>query len=102
MAKKVKRIGGDTNRSLSKYLEEIGQYEPLDPKDEISLAQRVKQATGSASEIEMVPYEKAFIVGFEDMRRRVPDIGKVKKLIGFEPRMSLDETIGKVIEFYEE
>ncbi|MBT4362219.1 MAG: RNA polymerase subunit sigma, partial [Candidatus Marinimicrobia bacterium] len=34
MAKKVKRIGGDTNRSLSKYLEEIGQYEPLDPKDE--------------------------------------------------------------------
>jgi RNA polymerase primary sigma factor len=43
MAKKVKRIGGDTNRSLSKYLEEIGQYEPLDPKDEISLAQRVKQ-----------------------------------------------------------
>jgi RNA polymerase primary sigma factor len=43
MAKKVKRIGGDNNRSLSKYLEEIGQYEPLAPKEEIALAQRVKQ-----------------------------------------------------------
>ena len=43
MAKKVKRIGGDANRSLSKYLEEIGQYEPLAPKNEIALAQRVKQ-----------------------------------------------------------
>jgi len=36
------------------------------------------------------------------MRRRVPDITKIKNLIGFEPSVSLEETIRKVIEFYEE
>jgi RNA polymerase primary sigma factor len=43
MAKKDKRISGDANRSLSKYLEEIGKFEPLSPEEEIDLARRVKQ-----------------------------------------------------------
>ena len=43
MVKKAKKVSGDSNRSLSKYLEEIGKYEPLSPNDEIELAQRVRQ-----------------------------------------------------------
>ena len=43
MTKKVKRVSGDSNRSLSKYLEEIGKYEPLSPDEEIELAQLVRK-----------------------------------------------------------
>ena len=41
--KKIEKIGSDANRSLSKYLQEISQYEPLDPEREVELAIRVKQ-----------------------------------------------------------
>lgn len=43
MAKRFIRMGMDANRSLSKYLEEIGKYEPLKPADEVELAKRVKK-----------------------------------------------------------
>ena len=61
------------------------------------LAQRVKEVTGSASEIRHIPYEVAYAEGFEDMRRRVPDITRVKGLIGFEPQRSLDVILRDVI-----
>ena len=41
--KKIEKIGSDANRSLSKYLQEISKYEPLDPEREVELAIRVKQ-----------------------------------------------------------
>jgi len=47
-----------------------------------------------------VPYDEAYAEGFEDMPRRVPDIGKVSALIGYRPRVDLDETLRRVIEFY--
>lgn len=51
----------------------------------LDLAERVKAATGSSSEIELVPYDQAYAVGFEDMPRRVPDVSKLEKLIGYKP-----------------
>ena len=51
----------------------------------------------SSSEIVRVPYDQAYGRGFEDMLRRVPDIGKIRSLIGFEPVTSLDQILGEVI-----
>jgi UDP-glucose 4-epimerase len=61
------------------------------------LAQRVIDLTGSRSAIEHVPYEEAYAPGFEDMRRRVPDIAKIRDLIGWEPRRDLETIIRDVI-----
>ena len=62
------------------------------------LAQRIKDMTGSTSPIVKVPYEKAYEAGFEDMPRRVPDISKIRALIGYEPTVDLDEILTRVIE----
>jgi UDP-glucose 4-epimerase len=64
----------------------------------IDLAKKIIAATGSASTIELIPYEKAFEKDFEDMQRRVPSIEKIKNLIGFEPKTSLDNIIRHVID----
>lgn len=64
------------------------------------LAARVKEMTGSPSEIEHIPYEKAYGPGFEDMERRCPNIGKVRDLIGFEPTRDLDAIIQGVIDYF--
>lgn len=65
------------------------------------LAKKVKKLAKSKSRIVHIPYEKAYESGFEDMRHRVPDIAKIKDLIGFEPEVQLDEMIGKIIEYFQ-
>ena len=62
------------------------------------LAQRVIRAAGSESPIQFVPYDQAYEEGFEDMPRRVPDISKIHALIGFEPKIELDEIIRRVVD----
>jgi UDP-glucose 4-epimerase len=47
-----------------------------------------------------VPYQQAYEEGFEDMQRRVPDIGKVRQLIGYAPSMTLAKILGEVVAFY--
>lgn len=59
----------------------------------LDLAQRVIELTGSRSGIELVPYERAYGEGYEDMRRRVPDNSKAKRVLGFRPATGLDEII---------
>jgi UDP-glucose 4-epimerase len=66
----------------------------------LELAKRVKARTGSKSEIELVPYDKAYEEGFEDMPRRVPDLVKIRGLIGYEPKVHLDEILDRVIEHF--
>ena len=51
----------------------------------MQLAKKVIEVTGSSSKIEQIPYEKAYPVGFEDMQRRVPDISKIAKRVGWKP-----------------
>jgi UDP-glucose 4-epimerase len=64
------------------------------------LAARIKTLTRSPSRIVCVPYEQAYEAGFEDMPRRVPDISKIRALVGFEPSVELDEILGRVIEYF--
>ena len=59
---------------------------------------RVKELTGSDSTIQYIPYDDAYEAGFEDMPRRVPDISKICGLIGYRPKLELDEIIRTVIE----
>ncbi|TET89026.1 MAG: NAD-dependent epimerase/dehydratase family protein [Desulfobacteraceae bacterium] len=66
------------------------------------LAQKVKEMTDSDSEIEHIPYEKAYGPGFEDMKRRCPNIKKINKLIGFKPSYDLEAMIQSVIDYFKE
>ncbi len=62
------------------------------------LAERVIELTESTSMIQVVPYDEAYAPGFEDMRRRIPDLRKIHELIGYTPVYRLDETLRRVIE----
>jgi len=64
----------------------------------LELAERVIAAAGSSSEIQLVPYDVAYERGFEDMRRRVPDISKIERTIGWRPERELDQIIKEVLE----
>ncbi len=96
---------GDVVRALIDLMERpeaVGQVFNIGSDREITileLAQRVKDLTRSDSEIVFVPYDEAYEEGFEDMPRRIPDIAKIKELVGFEPRMDLDGILKSVIEY---
>jgi UDP-glucose 4-epimerase len=81
----------------------VGEVFNIGSNEEVTiraLAERVKALATSDSEIVTVPYEQAYGEGFEDMPRRVPDIGKVERLIGYRPTKSLDEILKSVIEYF--
>ena len=65
----------------------------------MELAKKVIQITGSKSTIEKIAYEKAYPEGFEDMQRRVPDISKIKQVLGWEPEINLDQVIKDIAAF---
>ncbi len=78
----------------------FGQVFNVGCDEEVSiqgLAERVIQKTGSASSILLVPYDKAYPRGFEDMERRVPDLGKIGRHLGYRPRLTLDAILEDVI-----
>jgi UDP-glucose 4-epimerase len=83
----------------------VGEVFNIGSNEEVTigeLAEMVKVLTGSASEIVLIPYEQAYEAGFEDMPRRVPDISKVGRLVGFRPRVSLEEILLRVIAYQRE
>jgi len=75
----------------------IGSIQEIQIKE---LAQKVIQLIGNNSKIEYMSYEDAYGEGFEDMKRRVPDISKIYNFIGWQPKVGVDELLGKVIEYY--
>ncbi len=80
----------------------IGQVFNVGNNSQISimeLAKKVIEITGSNSSIEKIAYEKAYPEGFEDMQRRVPDISKIKKVLGWEPEINLDQIIKDIAAF---
>jgi UDP-glucose 4-epimerase len=88
--------------ALAAHPDAIGQVFNIGSTQEVSireLAERVKALTGSASEIVYVPYEEAYAPGFEDMRRRVPNIAKIAALTGYSPTHSLDDILRKVVDY---
>src|SRR5512145_1712326 len=97
---------GDVVRAMVALIDEpraIGQVFNIDNGREISignLAERVRTLAGSSSEIVRIPYDQAYEAGFEDMPRRVPDISKVRALVGYEPTVELEEILTRVIEHF--
>ncbi len=80
----------------------VGQVFNVGSTEEVTirqLAEKVIALTGSRSEIVYVPYEEAYAPGFEDMRRRVPDLDKIHQLVDYAPRYSLEDTLLRVINY---
>ena len=87
--------------ALAGHAGAVGQVFNVGSTEEISilqLARRVIQLTGSRSEIVHVPYAQAYEEGFEDFRRRAPDISKIERLTGFRPQHGLDDTLQRIID----
>lgn len=97
---------GDIVDALIKLMDDekaVGEVFNIGSDQEITigeLAKKVKELTNSQSEIVLVPYDEAYEEGFEDMPRRVPNISKVNKQVGFQPQMNLDGILRSVIEFH--
>jgi UDP-glucose 4-epimerase len=97
---------GDVVRAVVALIDEpraVGQVFNIGNGQEISinaLAERIRAVTGSSSDIVRIPYEQAYEQGFEDMPRRVPDISKIRALVGYEPTVGLDEILARVIEYF--
>jgi UDP-glucose 4-epimerase len=97
---------GDVVRAMVALIDEpraIGHVFNIGNGREITISQladRVKALTRSSSEIVRIPYDQAYEAGFEDMPRRVPDISKVRALVGYEPTVQLDEMLTRVVEFF--
>ncbi|MFQ5718261.1 MAG: GDP-mannose 4,6-dehydratase [Acidobacteriota bacterium] len=93
----------DVVRSLVRLAEEpsaIGRVFNIGNDREISigdLADLVKTMTGSHSPIVRIPYSEAYEEGFEDMMRRVPDISRLRELIGFRPTLEIEAILERVI-----
>ncbi len=89
--------------ALAELPQAAGEAFNLGSQEEISiaeLAQRVIDITGSSSKILFIPYDEAYEEGFEDMVRRVPDVSKAKRFVGFSPTMKLNDILLSVIEYY--
>ena len=82
----------DSNATLGEVFN-IGNDEEITIQD---LASEVIELTNSKSTIEKVLYEEAYAPGFEDMQRRVPDISKIKRTVGWSPKLSLESIIADI------
>jgi nucleoside-diphosphate-sugar epimerase len=79
----------------------VGQVINIGNTQEVTiqeLAERVRKLACSQSPIRFIPYDEAYEAGFEDMPRRVPDLTKIKALIGYEPSRALDDILVHVID----
>ena len=95
----------DTVRALEALLEQkeaVGRVFNVGSTEEISileLARRVKSRLNSDSPIQFIPYDQAYAPGFEDMQRRVPDITRIHALLGWRPRLNLDDILQRVADW---
>lgn len=93
----VRAIGG-----LGHHPDVVGRVFNIGGIEELSiqeLAERVNSVIGKGSKIVRKPYEEVYAPGFEDMRRRVPCNERIYELLGWQPRISLDATLGRVGEY---
>jgi UDP-glucose 4-epimerase len=83
----------------------LGEVVNVGGREEITiagLAALVKEVTASKSKIVFVPYDQAYEEGFEDMARRVPDVSKLERLVGFSPSMGIRSIVESVVDYYRE
>jgi len=97
---------GDIVEAIVKLMDNdkcIGQIYNIGTSEEITiydLAKKVKELTNSKSQIKLIPYEEAYEEGFEDMKRRIPDIAKAGRDINYKPKVSLKRILQEIIEYY--
>lgn len=95
---------GDVVRAVADLMacpEAVGQVFNVGNDKEISildLAEKINEKTGNTAGIDLIPYDEAYGSGFEDMPRRVPDLTRLKKAVGYEPQVGIDGILDKVIE----
>jgi UDP-glucose 4-epimerase len=90
--------------ALMRYPGAVGQIVNVGSGEEITieqLAEKIIAYTGSKSSIDHIPYERVYGKGFEDMERRRPDLAKIKQLIGYSPKNTIDDIIEAVVGYYE-
>ncbi len=94
---------GDVVKAFLLLLDEpraVGEAFNVGSPEEVSildLADRVRLATGRQVPLQLVPYDQAYEPGFEDMRRRVPDTGKLRRLTGWEPTRNLESILAEIV-----
>ncbi len=117
MGKPITVFGDGSQRRCFSYVGEVvralaalaeapaaeGQVVNVGGSQEVSiaeLAELVREMSGSSSKIVQVPYDQAYEEGFEDMARRVPDVSRLKQLVGSVPDMDIKDIVASVIEYY--
>jgi UDP-glucose 4-epimerase len=96
----------DTVGALAQLIEHpqaVGEIFNVGSEEEISiseLARLVQSMTRSASPLQYVPYDQAYEAGFEDMQRRVPDTGKIKRLLSFHTTYDTRQIVQSVIDYF--
>jgi UDP-glucose 4-epimerase len=85
----------DSNETIGEVFN-IGNTQQVSILD---LANKVIQITGSKSDVKIIPYTEAYAQGFEDMQKRVPDISKIKRVLGWQPEINLDQIIKDLAKF---
>lgn len=87
--------------ALSQHRDAVGKIFNVGADEEIKiidLAHKVKEITGSLSPIKLTPYDEAYEPGFEDMPRRIPDLQRIRQLIGYKPSKTLDEMLRVIVD----
>jgi UDP-glucose 4-epimerase len=93
----------DAVEALTRLMEipaAVGEVFNVGAREEVTihrLAELVRDAAGSSSPIQLVPYAEAYAAGFEDMMRRVPDVSKLQRVTGFAPSIPLQRIIDDVV-----
>jgi UDP-glucose 4-epimerase len=96
----------DTVEAITRLMETpaaVGEVFNIGNSREITieeLGRRVIQATGSSSSLRYLPYEVVYEGGFEDMRRRVPEVSKLRRVTGFAPEISLESALQTIIDYF--
>jgi UDP-glucose 4-epimerase len=97
---------GDAVRAviaLAQHPDAVGHVFNVGSDQEITIAElasMVKDLTHSSSEVTFVSYDRAYEEGFEDMRRRIPDLRRIRELIGYEPSLDLKNILNEIIAYY--
>jgi UDP-glucose 4-epimerase len=85
--------------ALSEHPGAVGRVFNIGSDEEVTiraLAERVKNITGSQSPITLLPYDQAYEAGFEDMPRRIPDLRRIRQLIGYSQTKTLDDMLAAI------
>jgi UDP-glucose 4-epimerase len=88
----VFNVGATTEITIAELAHSV-----LDTVDALGL--RPTTVGADDERVVFIPYEEAYEAGFEDMRRRVPDTRKIRAAVEWEPQLSLDDTLRRVVTY---